>query len=121
MDDSHIEFEAATDATLPSTIRFVGTVTILTVDSLLKELLAAFKSTRNVIVDISGITELDLVGMQLLCSAHLSSYLNNMEFRVVGHNPLIWQMAAASGHLRNKGCEKDINNTCIWNKGNYQL
>jgi len=119
MEESYIEFEAATDATSPSTIRVVGPVTILTVESLQKGFLSAFETTKNVIIDISAVTELDLAGMQLLCSAHRSSYSHGMEFNVVGHNQLILEMAAASGHLRHKGCEQDSKNTCIWNKGNY--
>ena len=121
MEESYLEFEAAADELLPSTIRIVGAVTILTVKSLLKDLLTAFETKKNVIIDISAITELDLAGMQLLCSSHRSSIFKGKEFSVVGHNQLIWQMAAASGHLRNKGCEPDSKNTCIWNKGNYQL
>ncbi len=121
MEESVIKFEESADPSLPSTIKITGEVTILTVDALQKELLSAFEITKNVIIDISGVTELDLAGMQLLCSAHRSSYAHGMEFNVMGHNQLIWQMATASGHLRHKGCEQDSKNTCIWNKGNYQL
>ena len=121
MEESNIKFEAAADALPPSTIRITGEVTILTVDALQKKLLSAFEISKNVIIDISGVTELDLAGMQLLCSAHRSSYSHGMEFHVVGHNRLILEMAAASGHLRHKGCEQDSKNTCLWNKGNHQL
>jgi len=121
MEESFMKFEAAAEATSPSTIRITGAVTILTVAALQKGLLSAFETTRNVIIDISGVKELDLAGMQLLCSAHRSSYAHGMEFNVVGHNQLVWQMATASGHLRHKGCEQDCKNTCMWNKENYQL
>ena len=119
MEESVIKFEESADPSLPSTIKLIGEVTILTVETLQKGILSAFETTKNVVIDISGVTELDLAGMQLLCSVHRSSYAHGMEFNVMGHNDLIWQMAAASGHLRHKGCEQDSKNTCIWNKGNY--
>lgn len=121
MEELYIEFEAAVDATLPSTVRIKGAATILTVAALQKGLLSVFETTRNLVIDISAVTDLDLAGMQLLCSAHRSSYSHGMDFNVVGYNRHILEMATASGHLRHKGCEHDSKNTCIWNKENYQL
>lgn len=121
MSEGHVEIEEAMDASSPTTIRVVGAVTLQSVETMLTDFVSAFKVSRKIDLDLSAITELDLAGMQLLCSAHRSSYTQSIEFKVTGHNPLVWEMAEASGHLRFKGCEQDINNTCVWCRGGKQL
>jgi ABC-type transporter Mla MlaB component len=116
MEDSYVELIPAMDTASEAKINVVGSVVLPFIGKLQQELLAAFAQTENINMDLSGVTELDLAGMQLLCSAHRSSIVQGKQFRVSGYNPLLWEMAAASGHLRNKGCEPDINNTCVWIK-----
>jgi ABC-type transporter Mla MlaB component len=116
MEESYVEVIPAADAASATKINVVGSVMLPWIGKLQQELLAAFTQSENINMDLSGVTELDLAGMQLLCSAHRSSIVQGKEFRVSGYNPLLWEMAAASGHLRSKGCEPDINNTCVWIK-----
>lgn len=99
-------------------VRVTGPTSITNVSILLMRLLAAFEQSDNVVVDLAGVTEIDVAGLQLFCSSHRSSIFMNKGFRITGQNqPAIWEAAAASGQLRTSGCAIDAHHTCIWTGG----
>ncbi len=99
-------------------VKVTGPTNITNVSILLMQLLAAFEQADNVALDLAGVTEIDVAGLQLFCSSHRSSIFINKGFRITGQNqPAIWEAAAASGQLRTSGCAIDAQHTCIWTGG----
>lgn len=96
-------------------VKINGPTTISNVSILLMKLLEAFDQSDNVVLDLTGVTEIDVAGLQLFCSSHRSSIFINKGFKITGQNqPVIWEAAAASGQLRTSGCAVDTKDTCIW-------
>lgn len=114
MGTAHIEVHIAEDGVSPARIEIGGEVTLGSVSSLHAELLKAFRSSSCIDLDLGGITELDLAGLQLLCSAHLSACAQAVQLRVTGQSPLIREVAERSGHLGGKGCDSEVSSSCLW-------
>lgn len=99
-------------------VKVSGPANICNVSSLLLQLLAAFEQSEDVTIDLSGVTEIDVAGLQLFCSSHRSSIFSNKGFHITGQDqPAIWEAARASGQLRTSGCAIDTEHTCIWTRG----
>jgi len=118
MDDFSVRVEAIPDEIGAVVVKITGPTNITNVSSLLLQLMAAFDQADSVTIDLSGVTEIDVAGLQLFCSSHRSSIFINKGFRITGQNqPVIWEVAAASGQLRTSGCAIDTKHTCIWTGG----
>ena len=95
--------------------KVIGPMNIANVTELLNGLMSAFEQGKIVTVDLSNVTEIDTAGLQLLCSAHRSSFAVNRDLRIVARNqPIVLEAAKASGQLRASGCAIDTNHSCIW-------
>jgi len=118
MDDFSVQIETMPEEVGSVVVRINGPTNISSVSVLLMQLLAAFEQAENVVLDLNGVTEIDVAGLQLFCSSHRSSIFINKGFRIIGQNqPAIWEAAAASGQLRTTGCAIDAQHTCIWTGG----
>lgn len=116
MAEFSVQLEPVDGDTVVVTIN--GPATIPNVNALLVQLLAAFQRADHLIIDLHGVTDIDATGLQLLCSSHRSSLAINKDFSVRGQlQPVIREVAAASGQLRSSGCAIDSNHTCIWAGG----
>lgn len=119
MNDFSVQIETLPDAVDSVVVKINGSTNVTNVSSLLMQLLAAFEQADNVVVDLGGITEIDVAGLQLFCSSHRSSIFANKGFRITGQDqPAVWAAATASGQLRTSGCAIDTQHTCIWTGGN---
>jgi anti-anti-sigma regulatory factor len=113
-----VQVETKPDAEEPVVVKVTGPTNVSNISILLMQLLAAFRQSDDIVLDLHGVTEIDAAGLQLFCSSHQSSIFMNKEFRITGQdNPVIWEVAAAIGHLRTSGCVIDSKNTCIWTGG----
>ena len=78
-------------------------------------LLDAFDAAGRVIVNLEGVSAVDVTGLQLLCSAHRSTYAREKWLGVEGlTNPVVAEAAALAGFRRHVGCEADVGKSCIW-------
>ncbi len=78
----------------------------------------AFSASDSVVLDLQGVTEIDLTGLQLICSAHISSITKGKGFSVkFPADESITNVAGDAGFGRHKGCAGDVNHTCIWTGG----
>lgn len=118
MDDFQTITELTANDPTDVTLKIYGALTMINVAKLQTELIGVLDYAKTIKLDISGIKELDAAGMQLLCSAHISSIDINTEFNLIGDNDQFWKMATASGHTRKSGCTHNSHNSCIWHKEN---
>lgn len=115
MGDFSIQVEALSGDAGSVVVRIAGPANINNISAMLKQLLSAFEQADNVVVDLGGVTEIDVVGLQLFCSSHRSSLVINKGFSVTGQDqPAVRAAASASGQLRTSGCAIDTQHTCIW-------
>lgn len=78
-------------------------------------LIQALEGATEVQVDVSGMTGIDLTGLQLLCAAHQSALLGGKSLHITdGGNATFRDMAAGAGFQRHTGCARDNSCSCIW-------
>ncbi len=95
-----------------------GAMTVQYAGELREQLLAAFEKADSVTADLCRVTEIDIAGLQLLCSAHRSSVAMKKTFTITGEpDSAVWKAAGAAGQLRQTGCLMDVCHTCIWTGG----
>jgi hypothetical protein len=95
-----------------------GGMTILHGQELKAALLAAMGEARGVVLDLRGVTEVDLSGLQCICAAHRMALSQQKLFVVYREgNPCIAALAAAAGYPRHTGCAQDSGHTCVWAEG----
>lgn len=113
-----VTIEAASDSSQPITVRISGEMTVTYAAEIRECLIAAFNGGESVVVDLTDVSEIDVSGLQLLCSAHRSSLSMQKKYRIVARGKdTIWEAAGLSGQLRQRGCAQDICGTCIWTGG----
>jgi len=92
-----------------------GTMTINNAGEIRTGLMEAINAAATVTLDLKKVTEIDLVGLQLICSTHRSAVRNHKLFAVSGgSSPVIATAALSAGFIRHTGCVQDIDHTCIW-------
>jgi anti-anti-sigma regulatory factor len=95
-----------------------GTMTIHNAGEIRAGLMKAIAAASNVTLDLKKVTEIDLVGLQMICSTHRSAVRNHKLFVVTGGNsPVIAAAALSAGFIRHTGCVQDTDHTCIWIEG----
>jgi len=96
-------------------LKLVGSMTIGQAAELKEVLLDALGAASELLVDLSGVTEIDLTGLQLLDASHRSAMANGKRFSINdGGNQSFLDTVASAGFRRRVGCEKDSTGTCIW-------
>jgi anti-anti-sigma factor len=94
-----------------------GAMTIENIGELKSWLLKAFSFGKDVQLSLKGVTEVDLTGLQLLCSAHRTSIARELHFSVTGAaGEVVSSVADLTGMMRHAGCASDSNGTCVWKK-----
>jgi len=71
------------------TLCLEGELTIYRATELKQTLLAAAEASAAVEIDLSGVTELDSAGVQLLLLAKLTANAGQRELRLVSHSPAV--------------------------------
>jgi len=96
-------------------VKLSGSMTIGQVAGIKEALLAALGAACELQVDLTGISEIDLTGLQLLDAAHKSSLSSGKQFRVVaGGNRSYLDAVESAGLRRLVGCGLDKGCSCIW-------
>ncbi|MCM0081350.1 STAS domain-containing protein [Geomonas sp. Red32] len=80
-------------------------------EALIDALAAAPKTLQ---LNLNEVTEMDLTGLQLLCSAHHSALSAGKSFKIVDQNEVYIRVASEAGFERHVGCPRDNNSSCIW-------
>jgi len=117
-----LRIESWQDPAAPGALgmKLTGNVTIAQAAGLKEELVAVLTSGRDLRLDVSQVSEIDLTGLQLLESAHRSWTLSGKLFCLeIGGNRAYLDTVEASGFRRHMGCKHDTKNTCIWVEGEH--
>ena len=113
-----VTIETSSDTAGSVVVKIEGEMTVPFASEIRTNLIAAFEESKAIKVDLSAVTEIDVSGLQILCSAHRSSIQLNKQYSIVGREiERIWAAADSSGQLRQKGCAPDLCGTCIWTGG----
>jgi anti-sigma B factor antagonist len=73
----------------PATMTIQGELTIYRAAELKQELLAALAAPAALEIDLSGVTEIDTTGLQLLMLAKKTAQAQQRELRLVAHSPAV--------------------------------
>jgi ABC-type transporter Mla MlaB component len=115
MDDMTIERWQDPEAPDRLDLRLAGSMTISQAAELRDVLVAALKETSDLRVDLSGVSQIDLTGLQLLDASHRSAMTNGKRFSVAaGGNRSYLDAVVGGGFRRHVGCSRDKNCSCIW-------
>jgi ABC-type transporter Mla MlaB component len=96
-------------------LKLAGNMTIGQAADLKDVLMAALETASELRLDLTGVTEIDLTGLQLLDAAHRSSQARGKRFSIEhGGNRTLLDTIAAAGFQRRSGCASDTSGTCIW-------
>lgn len=97
------------------TLKVAGRVTIGQAGGFRETLLEALAAVDELQVDLSGVTDIDLTGLQLLCAAHQSAGKGGKRFGISDcGNEVFRKVVADAGFQRHIGCACDTTSSCIW-------
>jgi anti-anti-sigma regulatory factor len=115
MDDMTVERWQDPEAPGRHGVTLTGSMTIGQAAELKEILAAVLGEASEVVVDVSGVTEIDLTGLQLLGASHRSALARDKRLVVKDGANQVYQAAVASaGFQRRVGCPFDKNGTCLW-------
>ena len=96
-------------------VRFECDLTIENVASLKATVMTSLNEREDLVIDLSGIRNVDVAGLQLLCSAHRTALTKNKQFLLVGDKlPVFRQAVKDSGYARSEGCASHGQDGCLW-------
>ncbi len=79
----------------------------------------ALGSSKNVAIEFESTVEIDITGIQIICSACKSAALKGSSFSYLGMRPqALADLIITSGAERHALCKHNNNATCIWFGGN---
>jgi anti-anti-sigma regulatory factor len=117
MSDSQIVVVESAAGAGTITVQVHGSLTIAQAREAHAALVTAFAKADQVLLDLEGVEEIDLTGLQLVCAAHRSSCSSGKSFQVKGNDSEpIERAALRAGFLRRVGCRQD-KNLCFWRGG----
>jgi len=105
----------------PATIAIGGEMTILNAAEIRTNIMEVISGGNDLHLDLKGVTDVDLTGLQLICAAHISAIKLRKRLDVdFSLNEPLKKIIHDAGFLRHIGCSIDISNTCVWTGGECQ-
>ena len=115
MDEMTVERWQDPEAAGKQGLKLIGSMTIGQAAELKEVFLEALAAASELLVDLSGVTEIDLTGLQLLDASHRSALADGKRFSINdGGNQCFRDTVESAGFRRRVGCERDKTGTCIW-------
>jgi len=95
-----------------------GAMTIHRAGEIKAAMLEALSEANELRMDMTQVQEIDLVGLQLLCSAHQTSVTMHKRFRLGGDcQTSVLESIQGAGVRRHVRCIHDVDQSCIWIQG----
>ncbi|MGB4599181.1 MAG: STAS domain-containing protein [Trichlorobacter sp.] len=114
MSDLNVSHALSSDNTTLE-ITLSGRLAIDTAPELLALLQEQLLSARKVRLNVSALSEVDLAGMQLICSACRSALAGSQSFNFSGGlAPCVQEAINNVGLQRHNTCKHSADNPCIW-------
>jgi hypothetical protein len=118
MGDFSIRQTSAADDSGKKIVNICGSMSIQHGEAIRTALLEALDSCQELLLDLEQVTDVDLIGLQFICSAHRTAAARQKQFSVkVDSGSLIINAATAAGFMRHVGCVQDVEHTCVWAEG----
>ncbi len=96
-------------------LTFSGELTVEHVGEMRTALIQALTDADHVEMDFSGVVEVDIFCLQLLCSAHRTSIRLNKRVNVLESQLAKFrETLETAGYSRATGCGLDRENSCFW-------
>lgn len=100
------------------TIRIAGAITIPHISDIRGELLNSLDGADTIVLEVAGVNEIDVTGLQLLCSTHRSFVKKELQISIQGASAGVVHSAAESaGLLRTTCCVSNTRCACLWSGG----
>jgi anti-anti-sigma regulatory factor len=93
-------------------VKLEGELTLVHVSEIKSRLLEAVAGGGEVEVDVSAVTEVDVAGLQLICSLHRLLDTQQRELRLVGDLDLVSNGSKRSAFSGEAACGP----SCVWRK-----
>ena len=95
-----------------------GSMTIQHGPEIKAALLRALDASGTVLLDLAEVTEIDLIGLQFVCSTHRAVMASGKHFMLKKTaNPVIEVAMREAGFARHMGCVQGAEHTCSWVRG----
>ena len=99
-------------------LRIAGVMTVQRAAELKAIIVDALAKADRVAIDLSRVTEVDLCGLQLLCSAQRTASRTRKRLALAGPTPDVFRRAAAeAGVCVRTGCGAEDPARCPWKGG----
>ena len=92
-------------------------LTIAQVAEVRGALARAVAARAHTVIDLLDLEDVDVAGLQLLCSAHRSAVEAGVPFDLTGVNAAFREAVRAAGFLHLEGCTDETRNRCLWMAG----
>ena len=114
MSDLNISHSLSSDGTLLEVV-LEGRLAIDTTPELLALLRSQISAVSRTKLNVAALTDVDLSGMQLICSACRTAQENGNSFNFSGGlAPCVQEAIIAVGLQRHTTCKHNTNNPCLW-------
>ena len=110
--------EALPSAKQSGILKLEGSWIIERAQELKSVLLQSLNRYDRIIVDLEGLTQVDLSFLQLFCSAHRTSLKQGKHFALHQNKPpAVKKLVREAGYERTLGCHRDPCKSCLWKEG----
>lgn len=114
MSDLNISHSLSSDGTLLEIV-LEGRLAIDTTPELLALLRAQLSAVNKTKLNVAALTDVDLSGMQLICSACRTALENRQSFNFSGNlAPCVQEAITAVGLQRHTICKHNVDKPCLW-------
>jgi len=114
MSDLNISHTLSSDGTLLEVV-LEGRLAIDTAPELLALLQAQLPAANRTKLDVTSLAEVDLAGMQLICSACRTALESGHSFNFSGSlSPCVQEAIIAVGLQRHATCKHNTDQPCLW-------
>ena len=94
-----------------------GDITVESAQALHGALLNPQGAVRDLVVNMSGVREIDVTCLQLLCSAHDEATKEGRKLKLANVSPATRETMECLGFIRHIGCREDTTGSCLWLRG----
>lgn len=91
-----------------------GSLTIEDADALKTALVDALRTAEALEIDLSGVADVSLCCLQVLCSAHRTAHREAKTLALRNPGEEFLQSLRETGYRRHKGCETAGDQDCLW-------